>query len=178
MTKKSAPTPAKGLTVLSTQDVFRFDCHSKLDCFTRCCRDITIFLTPYDIVRMKNALQLSSGAFLAQYTVTMIADTGLPVVILKMADDDRKSCPFVTPQGCAIYQDRPWACRIYPLQPESTKSTEKSRQNVLFGDGYPFLSRPGTRPIPSRCTTGSRNKIFQSITKWRPCLKKSTPTNA
>ena len=24
-------------------------------------------------------------------------------------------CPFVTPQGCAIYHDRPTACRLYPL---------------------------------------------------------------
>ena len=26
----------------------RFDCHPGLACFTRCCRDVNIFLSPYD----------------------------------------------------------------------------------------------------------------------------------
>ncbi|MBI9085318.1 MAG: YkgJ family cysteine cluster protein [Desulfobacterales bacterium] len=111
---------------MGPEDVFQFECHPGLGCFTRCCRDITIFLTPYDIIRMKNALHLSSGDFLAAYAVTMIGDTGLPVVILKMLENDEKACPFVTNRGCRLYPDRPWACRIYPLQPESTKITEKA----------------------------------------------------
>jgi Fe-S-cluster containining protein len=126
MTKKIEPMEKSVLTVLGPDDVFRFECHQGLDCFTRCCRDITIFLTPYDILRMKNALDLSSGDFLTTYTVTMIGDTGLPVVVLKMREDDEKSCPFLTVSGCALYPDRPWACRIYPLQPESTNLTEKA----------------------------------------------------
>jgi hypothetical protein len=32
-----------------------------------------------------------------------------------MTDDEKKSCPFVTPQGCTIYEDRPVTCRYYPL---------------------------------------------------------------
>lgn len=112
--------------MLKPEDVFRFSCHQGLECFTRCCRDVTIFLTPYDVLRMKNALHISSGDFLAKYTVTMIGDAGLPVLVLKMEDDDNKSCPFVKDGGCDIYSDRPWACRVYPLQPESTKITEKA----------------------------------------------------
>ena len=141
MTKNTESAKKKGLTVLSPEDEFRFDCRSGLDCFTRCCRDITIFLTPYDILRMKNALQLSSEDFLARYTLTMIGDTGLPVVVLKMQEDDAKSCPFVTVKGCTVYPDRPWACRIYPLQPETTKITEKAGKayysvlDVPFCDG-------------------------------------------
>jgi hypothetical protein len=26
-----------------------------------------------------------------------------------------KRCPFVTQQGCIVYEDRPWPCRMYPL---------------------------------------------------------------
>ena len=116
----------KGLTVLKSEDVFRFNCNENVDCFTRCCRDITVFLTPYDVLRMKTALHLSSGEFLAAHTATLIGDTGLPVVVLKMLDNDEKSCPFVKSSGCMIYPDRPWSCRIYPLQPESTPLTEKA----------------------------------------------------
>jgi Fe-S-cluster containining protein len=126
MTKKNEPKGKKGLTVLKPKDVFRFDCNETVACFTRCCRDITIFLTPYDVLRMKNSLNIPSGEFLAEYTVTLIGDAGLPVVILKMQEDDEKSCPFVQRTGCMIYPDRPWACRIYPLQPESTPLTEKA----------------------------------------------------
>jgi Fe-S-cluster containining protein len=37
------------------------------------------------------------------------------MILLKMKDDDYRKCPFVSPEGCLIYQDRPGACRIYPL---------------------------------------------------------------
>jgi Fe-S-cluster containining protein len=127
-----------GLTVLSPGDNFRFACHPGLECFTRCCRGITIFLTPYDILRMKNALSISSESFLKQYTASLIGDSGFPVVFLKMGDDASQSCPFVTPRGCEIYDHRPWACRIYPLKPESTKLTEKADKAYYSVMDVPF----------------------------------------
>jgi Fe-S-cluster containining protein len=138
MTTASKQTKKKSLTVLAPEDNFSFACHAGLGCFTRCCRDITIFLTPYDIIRMKNALQMSSEDFLRTHTTTLIGDLGLPVVALKMGEDKQKSCPFVTPQGCTIYKDRPWSCRIYPLQPESTKVTEKAGREYYSVMDVPF----------------------------------------
>ncbi len=32
-----------------------------------------------------------------------------------MVDDGRASCPFVGNEGCRVYNDRPGACRTYPL---------------------------------------------------------------
>jgi Fe-S-cluster containining protein len=136
MIKKSKQK--QGLTVLTPENHFRFECRQSLKCYTRCCRDITIVLTPYDILRMKNGLHISSEKFLADYTVTMIGDAGLPVVILRMKDDDEKNCPFVTKHGCMIYQDRPWPCRIYPLQPESTKITETAGKEYYSVMDVPF----------------------------------------
>jgi hypothetical protein len=138
MKKKVEPKKKNRLTVLKPEDVIRFNCDEKLDCYTRCCRDITIFLTPYDVLRMKNALQMSSGDFLAAYTTTLIGDIGLPVIVLKMLDDNKKSCPFVKSSGCMIYPDRPWACRIYPLQPESTPITEKAGKAYYSAMEVPF----------------------------------------
>lgn len=137
---KTNPSAKKGgLTVLKPVDKFRFSCNEGVDCFTRCCRDITIFLTPYDIIRLKNGLNLSSEEFLEAYTVALISeDSGLPMVALKMGDDPDKSCPFVTPQGCTIYPDRPWSCRIYPLQPESTKITEQKGKEYYSVMDVPF----------------------------------------
>ena len=57
------PSKHTGLTVLGPEDTFRFACHPDLKCFTQCCRGTTIFLTPYDVLRMKNALGISSESF-------------------------------------------------------------------------------------------------------------------
>jgi hypothetical protein len=37
------------------------------------------------------------------------------MVKLKMNEDEGKTCPFVTEKGCSIYEDRPSACRLYPI---------------------------------------------------------------
>ncbi len=46
---------------------FSFACHPGLSCFTECCRDLRLALTPYDILRLKNRLGLASNDFLDQY---------------------------------------------------------------------------------------------------------------
>lgn len=95
---------------------FKFACNKGMECYTHCCSDLNIILTPYDIIRMKNRLNLTCDQFLAIYTKPeMLGRTNLPVVTLKMLDDEQKHCPFVTPEGCVIYEDRPVSCRYYPL---------------------------------------------------------------
>ena len=101
---------------LSKEDRIAFHCHPGLACFTTCCRDVNIFLSPYDILCMKKRLGISSGDFLDRYTISLIPEaSGFPVILLKMRDDPHKTCPFVTPAGCSIYEDRPWSCRMFPL---------------------------------------------------------------
>jgi len=128
----------QGLAVLKSEDRFRFACHSGLDCFTKCCRDTMIFLTPYDILRLKNALGMSSEAFLRDHTIRMVNDAGLPVVLLKMGTDAAKSCPFVTRKGCRVYPHRPWSCRTYPLQPAYAGSAEKADRQYDSVMDVPF----------------------------------------
>lgn len=95
---------------------FKFRCHPEVPCFTQCCRGIQIILTPYDVIRLKNRLGLSSEEFLAIYTEPHIMEkTDLPVVTLKLLDDAKESCPFVRDEGCLVYHDRPTTCRYYPL---------------------------------------------------------------
>jgi Fe-S-cluster containining protein len=85
-------------------------------CFNRCCRDLNQYLTPYDILRLKNGLNLSSQQFLDQFTECHTGPrSGLPVVSLKMLKEQDLRCPFVRPAGCSVYEDRPGSCRTYPL---------------------------------------------------------------
>ncbi|SHJ97299.1 YkgJ family cysteine cluster protein [Desulforamulus aeronauticus] len=101
---------------LKLTDAFKFSCHDGLACFKQCCRDINIFLTPYDVLRMKNKLAMPSSEFLAQYTHVLRAPkSGFPVVILKMREDNLV-CPFITDFGCQVYHVRPWSCRMAPVE--------------------------------------------------------------
>ena len=119
---------------------FKFQCHKAVKCFTKCCRGIRITLTPYDIVRLKNRLDLSSTEFLAIYTVPeLLEKTDLPVVTLKMMDDDEESCPFVRDNdGCIVYEDRPSTCRYYPLGVASLSHKEGADDDGF----YFFVNEP------------------------------------
>jgi len=102
---------------LTGKDKFCFECGKNLSCFNRCCADVNIFLTPYDVLRMRTAVGLGSAEFLAQYTlVPFDKSQHLPTPLLCMSDSEEKQCRFVDPvNGCTIYGDRPWPCRMYPL---------------------------------------------------------------
>lgn len=110
-----------------TGNKFRFRCHKDIQCFTECCSDLNLVLTPYDIIRIKNRLGLPSDDFLTKYTDTRFDNKArFPRVILKMNKDKNKKCPFVSSDGCTIYQDRPGACRIYPIGRAAMKPDGKT----------------------------------------------------
>jgi len=112
---------------------FKFKCHPGVRCFTQCCRGVKITLTPYDIIRLKKRLGLSSEEFLAVYTKPRLLEkTDLPVVTLKLLDDDQKSCPFVREDGCILYEDRPTTCRYYPLGVASLQHRENADDQGFF----------------------------------------------
>jgi len=118
---------------LGFEDEFQFACHPGLSCFNACCADVNIFLTPYDIVRMKHRLGISSDRFLAEYAVIPFTkEQRLPIVVLKMTEDETKRCPFVSETGCSIYDDRPWACRMYPLGLASPGEYEQGEEAFFF----------------------------------------------
>lgn len=139
--------PRKGL-ILSEESSFNFDCRPGISCFNKCCRNVNIFLTPLDIVRLKRCLGVSSGEFLAKYTTTLVSESSeLPVAVLKLSDDEERKCPFVTDEGCSVYEDRPWSCRMYPL--------DKHEGSRTF---YYFIDNP-------ECL-GFKEKKEWTVEKW------------
>ncbi len=44
---------------LALDDKFQFRCHKGIACFNKCCENIDIMLTPYDILRLKNRLGIT-----------------------------------------------------------------------------------------------------------------------
>jgi len=47
------------------------------------------------------------------------------MVKLKMLEQEGQRCPFVTGEGCSIYEDRPGACRLYPIGRASMLVSDK-----------------------------------------------------
>ncbi len=105
--------------LMTWDDEFCFECRPGIDCFNTCCRDVTIFLTPMDVLRLRNALGMTSTDFLETHTHRVITrHSGMPAIVLKMSSDEAKRCPFVSEQGCTVYDSRPFSCRLYPLDSE------------------------------------------------------------
>ncbi len=141
----------------SAESRFKFACHKGKECYTHCCSDLNLILTPYDIIRMKNRLGLTCDQFLAIYSKPeMLSRTRLPVATLKMLDDEQKSCPFITPEGCGIYEDRPITCRYYPLGMASFREQEIEPT----GEDFYLMVRE------SHCLGFEADKEW-TVTQWR-----------
>jgi Fe-S-cluster containining protein len=139
---------------IEKNDEFHFECRSDLSCFNLCCRNLNLFLYPYDVVRLKNSLGLSSGDFIDRHTdVVLRPGNFFPDVLLRMADNDQQTCPFLTDQGCSVYPDRPDTCRTFPVE-----------QGMIFkGSGKPepvYFFRP-----PDFCE-GRKEKRAFTLSTW------------
>ena len=71
-----------------------------------CCHDKKIQLNPYEIVRLADRLKIGTAEFLTSYTTP-----GEPFLLFS----ENSVCVFRTDEGCAVHQDRPLVCRLYPL---------------------------------------------------------------
>ena len=109
-------------------------------------------LYPYDVLRLKKQLGISSDEFLDQYVdVVLRPGNYFPEVLLKMSENKEKTCPFLSNDGCSVYPDRPDACRTFPME-----------QGLLYNKGgkqseFAYFFRP-----PDFCL-GQYEK-----TRWTP----------
>ncbi|MCJ7685460.1 MAG: YkgJ family cysteine cluster protein, partial [Desulfobacteraceae bacterium] len=148
----SPPPAEKQLTLTST---FSFSCHNRLSCFNSCCRNKHLPLTPYDILRIRRTLNLHSDDFLERYTLYRLdPNSGFPILSIKMGDKEGL-CPFVGLHGCTIYNDRPTACRLYPLG----RSSGISRGGTAREEFFYLLDTPGCK--------GVTEKRVQNVEAWR-----------
>ncbi len=102
---------------LDRMDSFLFRCRPGLACFNQCCRNLNLFLYPYDVIKLKQALGISSDAFLDQYVdVVMREGNYFPDVLLKMSENADRACIFSQAAGCRVYAERPYTCRTFPVE--------------------------------------------------------------
>ncbi len=127
------PDSTETREIFGPESTLGFHCHAGLSCFNQCCLEATIILSPYDILRLSCRLGLTTGEFLKRHTLRQEESRfGLPLVLVKHARTG--GCPFLGQGGCQVYEDRPAACRLFPL----AQGSELTPQGVA--DHY-FLRR-------------------------------------
>lgn len=136
--------PENDKPILTADSEFRFSCHDCLPCFTQCCRDVNIYLTPYDVLRLRRALKIGSGELLAKYTRYFLAGVFKIPLVQLMMDPTTLYCRLVTDAGCKVYENRPWACRMYPLD---LANVEGEYQMIVGKDRCMGLAEPSTRSV-------------------------------
>ena len=140
---------------LKRTDTFNFRCHRDLSCFNQCCRNLNLFLYPYDVLRLRKGLSMDSDRFLeAHVDVVLREGNHFPDVLLRMTDNESRTCPFLSNAGCTVYPNRPDTCRTFPVE-----------HGILFKD------RPGAsetvsffRP-PDFCQGQHENQAL-TLSQW------------
>ena len=124
-----SPIQPQELTLASS---FQFRCHKNIACFNACCKSIDITLTPYDILRLKRALEMSSKEFVARYTIPFEMDAhGIPGLKISTKPASGE-CTFLGDEGCTVYADRPAACRYYALGNMAVRKKDSAEVEEVY----------------------------------------------
>jgi len=117
ITIDESPFPASPVTpeTFDENHVIKFRCYKGIECFNACCSNIDITLTPYDILRLKKRLGMTSSEFLAKYTYPFEFNRNSIAGVKYKPVEGGTACQFMVDEGCSVYEDRPTACRYYPV---------------------------------------------------------------
>jgi hypothetical protein len=149
---------------VSADDIINFSCSDQCSCFNKCCMDVNQFLYPYDILRLRKHLSVTSSDFLKQYLMIYSGDaTGLPIASLKTSHDNGHACPFVSPEGCTVYHNRPSSCRIFPL----ARAISRSRDTGKITEHFALIHDPVCQGFKSETRISVRNWVKnQEMTEY------------
>ena len=156
---------------LKKDEAFNFRCHSEVSCFNRCCRNLNLYLYPYDVVRLKQSLGLTSDEFLDEYVDVVLRHSNFfPEVLLRMSPTPEKTCPFLTDSGCSVYRDRPDTCRTFPIEQGMLYDAQKEKDTTVFFFRPPDFCRGQDEDEEWTLTEWSRDQeaeIYHKMTmRW------------
>jgi Fe-S-cluster containining protein len=118
---------------IKKDDTFNFRCHPEVSCFNRCCRNLNLFLYPYDVVRLKQCLGITSDEFLDEYVDVVLRPSNFfPEVLLRMSSTQEKTCSFLTASGCSVYPDRPDTCRTLPIEVGMMYDADQEKDTPVY----------------------------------------------
>jgi uncharacterized protein len=103
---------ARRLIILMNQRTpFSYQCNA----CGRCCHNQVITLSPYDVIRLARAANLSTSAAIARFTLRRGS-------LLRFDPDG--ACVAREGTRCGVHPGRPLACRLYPLGMERDGSDD------------------------------------------------------
>lgn len=118
--------------MLTAESKFKFNCHKGVSCWNACCKHADVTLAPYDIIRLKKRLGMTSEEFLNAHTVPFPMDRD-EVPGLKLRTDDSGACLLLDgDKGCSVYEDRPTVCRYYPIAILNMREKDSSSPTENF----------------------------------------------
>ena len=134
MSQPDIPFPGSPVipNMVEADHVIQFSCHKGIGCWNACCSNIDISLTPYDVLRLKNHLGVSSTEFLKQYTVPYEMEKDSIAGVKFRPVENGTACRFMRPEGCDVYADRPTACRYYPVALLSMRKQDEYVDNDYY----------------------------------------------
>lgn len=107
--KKSQPTN-ETMKKVEKDGTFHFECSRSGEC----CRHMEIFLNPYDILRMAEALGMTTIQLIQDHVLFLEnKQQGILKPVLKAAREG--VCAFNSNRLCKIHRDRPLPCRLFPI---------------------------------------------------------------
>ena len=148
MTEDATQKFLESLPRIKPGESFWFACHPGVSCFNACCSDLTMPLTPYDVLRLCQGLAMGSEQFFEEFArVGCYEDTGFPLLHLRMEDSPGRPCPFVTERGCGVYEHRSSACRTYPLGRAACRAGQAGGADNAAASGAGGTGSAGTAPV-------------------------------
>ncbi|HMR71112.1 MAG TPA: YkgJ family cysteine cluster protein [Rubrivivax sp.] len=185
MNESESPFPQSPVVPVTLEGgaPLQFRCRKGIACWNACCSNIDISLTPVDIVRLKQRLGLASSEFLRDYTVPYeLEQDGIAGVKLKPVEGGT-ACRFMTPEGCSVYEDRPTACRYYPVALLSIRkqdeSVDRQQYAVVREDHCLGHQEPVTQTIDEYRAAQGVVEVDEAARGWRQLIlkkKSSGPT--
>lgn len=153
---------------INANETFNFRCHPDVACFNRCCRNLNLFLYPYDVLRLKNNLNVDSDLFLDRYVdIVLRKNSYFPDVLLKMAEDEKRSCSFLTEKGCRVYPDRPDTCRSFPMEKGMLPESRPGKPKLVYFFRPPEFCMGGeemTEHTPQSWTDDQQAQTYERMT--------------
>jgi hypothetical protein len=118
--------------VLGRDNSFSFQCHA----CGRCCYGKRIQVNPYELLRLSRNRGIRTGEFAHRFL-----ERGGPY--LRVTPDG--ACVFLDGARCSVHEDRPLACRTYPLgRWVSSQRVETFRVLKLHPHGDVVIGQEGT----------------------------------
>ena len=107
------------MPLLGREEAFRFACAGCGDC---CRGREDIVLSGFDLWRIATRLRLPPQIVARGYCRASIGRVShLPVLRLAPVKEERKNCPFLSGNHCAIHDAEPLVCALYPLAQEISR---------------------------------------------------------